>query len=339
MPATSPAADSPAPRPRKRLGLTIASYWARSGSKTANPKFPAWKNALEVLDHCHELGAGCLQTGVGGWESDFAGKVRARREALGLVLEGQIGLPRSEADVPRFETSVRAAKEAGAVILRTTCLSGRRYETFDSAEAWEGFREQSWKSLTLAEAVVRRHGTKLAVENHKDWRAAEQVDLLRRLGSEHVGVTLDLGNNLALLEDPLEVIEALAPLALTTHFKDMAVQETADGFLLSEVPLGDGLLDLPKIITMCERANPAVQFNLEMITRDPLAVPCLGRKYWATCPDYSAADLARGLALVKRNPPRAPLPVVRGRPPEDVLAFEEANIVKCFAYAREKLCL
>ena len=43
------------------------------------------------------------------------------------------------------------------------------------------------------------------------------------LGSEHVGVCLDTGNNVALLEDPMEVVETLAPLAFTTHIKDMAV--------------------------------------------------------------------------------------------------------------------
>ena len=53
------------------------------------------------------------------------------------------------------------------------------------------------------------------------------MELLRRLSSEFVGVTLDLGNNLALLEDPVAVARALAPWTITTHFKDMAMSRAA----------------------------------------------------------------------------------------------------------------
>jgi len=184
---------------------------------------------------------------------------------------------------------------------------------------------------------MRRYRVKLAVENHKDWRVAELVGLLQKFSSEWIGVNLDFGNNLALLEDPLAVVEALAPFALTSHFKDMGVQEYADGFLLSEVPLGDGLLDLKRMISICERANPTMQFNLEMITRDPLKVPVLGRKYWATFHELPASDLAATLALAREHKPERPLPQVSERTPEGQLAFEEENNVKSFAYARAKL--
>lgn len=324
---------------RKRLGVSIATYMIRWGSKAKSARYPGWSSALDVLEHCQKLGAGCLQIGVGGWEADFAGKVRDKREALGILLEGQIGLPKNEGDVARFEASVRAAKEAGATILRTVCLGGRRYENFDTLESWQAFKDDSWKRLTLAEPVMRRQRVKLATENHKDWRVAEHVALLKRLSSEWVGVNLDLGNNLSLLEDPIETVEALAPFTLTTHFKDMAVQEYEDGFLLSEVPLGDGLFDLKRMKEICERSNPSVQFNLEMITRDPLKVPVLREKYWTTFRDAPAQRLARILALVKTHPPKQPLPTISDKSPEERLAFEEANNVRCFAYAREHLGL
>src|SRR5690606_25602157 len=130
-------------------------------------------------------------------------------------------------------------------------------------------------SLQLAEPVVRKHRVKLAVENHKDWRASELIDILDKLDSEWLGVTLDFGNSISLLEDPMDVVRTLAPRALSTHVKDMGVAEYEDGFLLSEVPLGQGLLDLPAIVNICRKYNPEITFNLEMITRDPLKVPCL----------------------------------------------------------------
>ncbi len=54
------------------------------------------------------------------------------------------------------------------------------------------------------------------------------------IGSRHVGVCLDTGNNIALLEDPDVTVETLAPLAVSVHLKDMAVAEYADGW----IPIG-----------------------------------------------------------------------------------------------------
>ncbi|MBM3876645.1 MAG: sugar phosphate isomerase/epimerase [Verrucomicrobia bacterium] len=335
----APALALPQAAARPRLGIDINSYGTRFGGRAKSEKFPAFKSALDVLDHCRELGAGGLQIGVRGWQADFAGKVRAKREAHGLYIEGQIGLPRTDAEVARFESELRAAKEAGAAVCRTVCLGGRRYETFDSAQAWDDFCKQSWASLTLAEPVVRRAGIKLAVENHKDWRVAEMLDLLTRLGSDRVGVNLDFGNSLSLLEHPDDTIAALAPLSFTTHVKDMAATEYEQGFLLSEVPLGQGLTNLPRAIELCRRANPAIHFNLEMITRDPLKVPCLGAKYWATLGATPARDLANTLALVKASPPKSPLPQMTGRSDEEKLAFEEENVRQSFVYAQQTLAL
>src|SRR5207248_5436120 len=119
--------------------------------------------------------------------------------------------------------------------------------------------------------VVKKHRVRLAIENHKDRRVPELLDLLKRISSEHVGVCVDTGNNIALLEDPMEVVEALAPFAFSTHLKDMAVKEYEEGFMLSEVLLGDGFLDLKKmVVSVLQEGNPKIQFNLEMITRDPL---------------------------------------------------------------------
>ena len=85
-----------------------------------------------------------------------------------MYLEGIIALPRDEADRDRFEAEVRTAAWAGATIVRTVMLSGRRYETFSTADAFRRFAASSSHSLELAAPVVARHGILLAVENHKD---------------------------------------------------------------------------------------------------------------------------------------------------------------------------
>jgi len=321
-----------------RMGIVVHSYASRWNGKTASTKFPPLTNALDLLEHCQQVGAGGVQTVIRDWSADFVKQVRDRREKLGLYLEGSVALPKTAADLPKFEQDVRAAREAGAQILRTVSLGGRRYETFRALADWEAFRKTGIAALQLAEPVLRKHQVKLGVENHKDWRADELAGILKNLSSEWVGATIDFGNSMALLEDPMEVVKTLAPYVVSTHAKDMAVEEYPNGFLLSEVPLGQGLLDLPAIIAVCKKHNPNVTFNLEMITRDPLEIPCLKEEYWATFPNVSGGDLARMMRVVRQSK-KTPLPRVSPLSAEEKLALENRNIVACVNYSKEQLAM
>ncbi len=217
------------PSPTPHLGISTASYGARR-----------FADSLAFLDHAHQLGAAGVQTSVRKWEPALARKLRARMEETGLYLEGQISLPKNRLEADTFEDQVGQAKAAGVSIFRTVALSGRRYEAFDDLASFRRFRKQAEESLALVEPILRRHRVTLAVENHKDWRIPKLLEIMTRFSSPVLGVCLDTGNSLSLLEDPMEVVEAYAPHTVTTHFKDMDVRPYADGFLLSEVPLGEG---------------------------------------------------------------------------------------------------
>lgn len=285
------------------LGVSTSSCSIRQRASSKPGTHPKFADAVDFLNYCHDsFNAAGVQIGVRDWdENGLSRRLRDRSEELGMYLEGQIALPKEESDVERFEREVRAAKEAGVSIFRTVMLGSRRYETFQTKAAWDAHRERAWKSLTLAEGVMTRQSVQLAVENHKDWRIEEMLSILERLSSESVGINLDTGNNIALLEEPHAVVEALAPFAITTHLKDMAIAEYEDGFLLAEVPLGEGYLDLQRIIQVCRKANPQIRFNLEMITRDPLQIPCLTDSYWTTFENVPAQDLAQMLRASRRE--------------------------------------
>jgi sugar phosphate isomerase/epimerase len=319
------------------MGIVVHSYANRWQSQVASQKYPGFANAIDLIDHCHKIGAGGVQTVVKEWSADFAKKVRDKREKLGLYLEGSISVPVKPEDVSRFQKEVINAKEAGASILRTVTSPGRRYEVFHSAQDVDEFKKQALASLQLAEPVIRKHKVKLAIENHKDWRADELVHALKKLNSEWIGVTLDFGNSIALMEEPMTVIETLAPFAFSTHVKDMAVEEYADGFLLSEVPLGKGFLDMPKIVALCRQYNNGIKFNLEMITRDPLEIPCLRSDYWTVFDRVAGSELARTLRMVKQNIYKPQLPRVSQLSAEDRLSIEEENILESLRYSNDVL--
>ena len=330
------AADDGGSSPRTNMGLVIHSFWIRRDRPLA-PEFPPISDTIEFVTAAARFGAAGIQTGIGVRDADYLARLRDALERHRMYLEGTVSLPKDADGVARFDDELRVAREAGVRVLRAVCMSGRRYETFDAAEQFRQFAEQSWKSLQLAEPVARRHGIQLAVENHKDWRVDEMLGWLKRLSSEHVGVCLDTGNSIALLEDPHDVVEAYAPWTFTTHFKDMGVAEYDDGFLLSEVPLGQGFLDLARVVGTLRKARPDVRLNLEMITRDPLRVPCLTKKYWATLGSVPGVDLADALARVRRHKSPVPLPTVTPLDHRKQLETEAANIVLSLDYARDKL--
>lgn len=125
----------------------------------------------------------------------------------------------------------------------------------------------------VADFAAARHMV-LAMENHMDFTADEQLEILDRVGSDHLKVLLDTGNNLRILEDPMEVVRKLAPYTVATHIKDIAA--TGKGNPATDwrtfwptVPLGKGILDLPEMIDILRKNGYTGSLNLEIDLLDP----------------------------------------------------------------------
>jgi sugar phosphate isomerase/epimerase len=295
------------------------------------------RTALEFLDFVYARGGGGVQANLASFEPDYLKKVRVRAEQLGMYFEVLTSLPKE--DTSSFENTVKAAKEAGAESLRAVCLGGRRYETFTSLEQWKAFVTDSHARIARAAPIVNRYRMPLGIENHKDWTAEEMVPLLKKYSSEYLGVCIDFGNNIALLDDPMELVDSLAPFVINTHIKDMGVEEYPDGFLLSEVPLGQGILDLKRTISTLRKYRPSVRFSLDNLIRDPLLIPCLTEKYWITFTERNGKYLARTLAMVRKNKPAQPLPRITGLDQAGRLRLETDSVSQSVAYARDGLGL
>jgi 3-oxoisoapionate decarboxylase len=76
-----------------------------------------------------------------------------------------------------------------------------------------------------------------------------------------------------------------------------------------------------------------------MITRNPLPVPCLAEKYWATFPDRHGVFLTRTLRAVRATKPRKPLVWVDKLSEAAKLQFEQDNVRESVEYARDQLGL
>ncbi len=308
------------------------------GAPTA---FSAWLKAnpqADFIDYCHSLGLGGAEL-RGGPPTTAEGiaKLRDKLQSYGMHVLFNVRMPNSEADLPAYEAEVKAAKEVGAFALHAA-MTQRRYEQFSTLEAYKKNFDQSQMQVALAEPVLRKYKVRLAIENHKGWRAVEQAAWMKRIGSEYVGVHFDFGNNVAFCEDPMFTLEALKPWIFSCHIKDMAVAPYADGFVLSEVPFGEGFLDLKAMVDTLRKKDPGMVFDLEMITRDPLKVPIFRDSYWTTLEEIPGAQVAWLMEKVGKKS-SFKLPQVTGLSLTEQARIEEEYNTACIRYARQKLGL
>ena len=295
------------------------------------------------FDLCHRAGVSGCQLDLSQLEShdpEYLRRLRARLDELQLTIELSVPSKWLESD-EAYDEMAGVAGTLGASRLRVALLYGRRYESFSTREEWRAFADRWRATLRDRKARIEQHRLRVGIENHKDWLTPELLELLRHLDSQYIGACVDFGNNVAMLEDPLETVQALAPFAVTTHLKDMAVRETSDGFELSEVPLGRGLLPLARLLDVLRRAQPEVRFVLEMITRDPLPVPYRTDRYWIAFDDEARAPerVRRFEQSVLARATTAPLPRTTGLSPEQQLAAEDDNVAVSVRFARDELGL
>jgi sugar phosphate isomerase/epimerase len=299
--------------------------------------------AFDFLGYFHSLGFGVAEGArPASNEPDAIKAFRARVEEYRMRVILDVGYPRDENGLEAFEASVKMAKEAGAISLHAA-MTQRRYEEFNDLATFKASFERNQKSIAMAEPILRKYQMRLGLENHKGWRSAEQAAWLKRLGSEWVGVHFDFGNNVSLCEDPADTMKNLLPYTFACHIKDMAVEPYEDGFLLSEVPLGEGFLDIKGMVATLQKKDPNMAFDLEMIVREPLKIPVFTDKYWVTFDDsfspLPGRDLAHTLELVQKNKPKTPVPHTAGISPEAFLKLEDDCVARSIDWARKNLSL
>jgi sugar phosphate isomerase/epimerase len=323
---------------RSRLGLVAFNCAIRrKWMQQQDPKVDLFE-PLNFLKHCREVGAGGMQASLGVLDAARVKALRDFADEHKLIIDGIVNPPKDDGDLTRFEAEIRTAAEVGVQAVRTVIMPGRRYEQFKSLAEVREAEAKALRMLELAVPIVTKHHVRLAVENHKDQRIDERLALYKHLSCEFIGATVDTGNSFALLDDPYGAIEALAPYAFTVHFKDQALREYEHGFLLADIPLGQGSFDMKRIAAILKRAKPDIRMMLELITRDPLKVPCLNEKFWATMPQVSGNDLARTLRFVREHPAKS-LQEVGSLSLDKQVELEDANIAASVTYGREDLAL
>lgn len=277
--------------------------------------------------------------------------VKAKAAELKLHLETGGGgiLPKSpevfEASVATLRKNIERAAAMGSPLVRCVIASER-------AALPPGTPEQHLATVIRMFKQVRSQvmdaGLKLAVEVHKDFQAWEFKQLVEEAGREYVGIYLDTGNPVFVLEDPMTTVEELGRYALTLHLRDSVVYEHPRGVCVQWVPLGEGGIDFPAILKRAKELCPQVHVYIKPITgRPPTVLPYLEPEFWKMYPKGRAGDLARFLKLARAGRPYERNMVIedlagRATPPHFVEAIkyqQREHMERSVEYAKQKLGL
>jgi sugar phosphate isomerase/epimerase len=184
--------------------------------------------------------------------------LRSKADELNLFIEtGTDGT-----DPEQVANDLYFSQEIGSEVMRITIESNRHSKAVSLGEQLKAAAMRLRRVVPLAKSL----GIRLAIENHQDLTAPELVSVLERVDVEHVGICLDTGNSLALLEDPILTAEILAPYTFTTHFKDCAFTSSPYGTKISHTGLGRGLLPLVRIFEIIKKQAHDPNVNIEVVS-------------------------------------------------------------------------
>ncbi|MGB9605668.1 MAG: sugar phosphate isomerase/epimerase family protein, partial [Bryobacteraceae bacterium] len=299
--------------PALMLGQAPAQTGIRLGFDSYSIRDLRWK-APRLLEYAASLKLDALQISIPGeLESDDPAYLRKLREdaaRLGISLDAAMGsiCPESRSYNPKAGDPVGyllrglwLARELGARVMR--CFVGSP-EDRRSGRPVEALIDSTLKVLRSARSQALDLGVKIAIENHGEMQSEELRSLVEEAGRDLVGVCLDIGNPVQVLEDPVQTYETLGPYAFTTHVRDSVVWEHPRGVAFQWVALGDGCMDLKAMVELHRRLCPQAPVQLEIITgRPPQVLACWEQDFWKMFPRTRATDFARFLRLARRCQP------------------------------------
>jgi sugar phosphate isomerase/epimerase len=171
------------------------------------------------------------------------------------------------------------------------------------------------KAIRPLRSRIADSGVKLAVENHGgDLQAREMKMMIEAVGRDVMGVCLDSGNPVWMLEDPHMTLEMLIPYAETCHVRDSAVWKTPEGIAVRWVNMGDGNVDIDGWIRKFIQAKPGLPIIFEnLVSARPRVHAIYDAKFWDNWRHMPAWEFSRFLTLADKGTPKPAVPLPAGK--------------------------
>ncbi len=275
-----------------------------------------WK-ARQILDHAATLKLDAvLFSDFDVYESladEHLRDLKRRADDLGIQLyAGMLSIcpasvifdPRRGPAETQLRLCLRIARLLGSPVAR--CVLGK----VEDRRSPGGIGARIAETLAVLRAVRSEAldaGLKIAVENHDgDMDSTELLELIDAAGRDFVGATLDTGNALWALEEPMQALETLGPVTICTGIRDSYLWETPEGATLQWTAVGAGRVDWPAFFRRFAELCPQAPVIIETISGRPIFLPVLRDDFWDAYPRATPATLAKLLRLARSGEPRAP---------------------------------
>ncbi len=281
-----------------------------------------WK-APELIDYAKSLELDVLlMSDLDVYESfdeDYLKDIKKKADDAGVDLEVGTGgiCPTSSRFISKYGSAedhldllIRVAKTLGSPVAR--CYVGSARERQGEGGIYRHI-ESTVKVLKTVRDYALDSGVKIAVENHAgDMQGWELAELIETAGPDYVGATMDSGNAVWTLEDPMTNLEALGPYAATSGMRDSAVWESEDGAYVEWANIGDGHIDWHAYVRRFKELCPQTAFVLEIISQiGPRNYPFLKKDFWGPYEKVRAKDFVGFIAMARNGKPFVP---PEGRP-------------------------
>ncbi len=321
------------------IGLSAYSFpWrcgfagAGTGRVCATPY-----DAYGLLDAAARLGLSSVEVPLSmlsNLEPATLAAYRSRAEALGLGLACDAAV----VDMAEMERFIPAAAALGAPVLRvmlSATLEGARGAILGG---WEAHLAEMIARLKALRPLAEAHNVIIAPENHQDATTEDLLRVCDEVGGEHIGITLDAVNPLAVAQEPLAAARAWGGKIVNVHLKDYVVGFTNSGYRLVRCPLGEGALDLKRLFALLEDVAPRARCHIELAAVYARHIRIFEPEWWASFPPRDARELAGVMQLALRHalPGDAEwrTPWERGQGAEALWAYEEDQMVQSVEFLK-----
>jgi sugar phosphate isomerase/epimerase len=283
-----------------RVGLNPygLTYWLGlqgSGTERANPDGRGLEGEIEIAQ---EIGARSIElhnAWLATMPDDELATLRGRLEAMDLQPVISFGLASEPVDSP-----VRSAVALGARVIRTPLSSVLCGDRAAQGQRWPTIVADARTGLAELARVAAAAGLTVGVENHQDFGSRELLAFCEDAGP-NVGITLDVGNALAVGEDSLDFAERVAHRVVHVHLKDYRAQFTDEGYRLVRCAIGDGAVPFADVAALLGEHHESLTASLEPGALEFRHIRLLTPTWWNGYPDRSATELALCLAAARRH--------------------------------------
>ena len=261
-------------------------------------------------------------------------KARAYAEERNLFIVTDGG----QVELEMFKRLIPAANALGSATLRVVMSGVLGGDRRPLSGRWRAHLKECRDILRGALPLADDHGVSIALENHSDATSHDMLWMCEVLDSNYIGITLDVGNVLAVCEEPLGYTERLMPHLRNIHLKDYTLHPTEEGYRMARCALGQGVVDFPNLLSMINEHHTEITKTIELGAIFARHARMLADDYWAEYPDRDIREMLPFLRLYWEHvQPRDKdwrTPKEREESADALLAYETREFKESVAYLK-----